>query len=134
MEIIAEIIFALLQVFGELFLQVVVEALIEFGLHGLGDAFKRQKPPHPLLAAFGYALLGAAAGAISLCIFPQRFIAAPWLRILNLAVTPIAASSIMAAIGAWRRRNDKDLIRLDRFAYGFLFAFAMAIVREMWGR
>lgn len=134
MEIIFEILFGLLQVFGEIFLQIVIEALVEFGLQGLREPFRRAKPLHPLLAAAGYALLGAAAGAISLWIFPQRFIATPWLRTLNLVITPIAAGAVMSAIGMWRRKNDKELIRLDRFAYGFLFAFAMAIVRATWGR
>jgi hypothetical protein len=35
----------------------------------------------------------------------------------------------MSAIGIWRRRRGKELIRLDRFAYGYLFALAMGIIR-----
>jgi hypothetical protein len=30
--------------------------------------------------------------------------------------------------------QEGQLIRLDRFAYGFLFALAMALVRYTWGR
>ena len=39
----------------------------------------------------------------------------------------------MAGIGAWRRRRDQELIRLDRFAYGYLFALAMAAIRFAFG-
>jgi hypothetical protein len=133
MEIIFEILFAVLEVVGELLLQIVLEALFEFGLQGICELFRRPKPLHPSLAAIGYAILGAVAGAISLGIFPHRFIATPWLRIVNLVVTPIAAGAVMAAIGAWRRKRHDELIRLDRFAYGFLFALAMAVVRITWG-
>ena len=132
MEIVFEILFVLLQFVGELVLQVILEALAELGLHSVRETFRRPKPSHPALAAVGYAILGAAAGAISLWLFPQLFIDTPRLRILNLLVTPVAAGAVMASIGAWRRKRDKELIRLDRFAYGFLFALAMALVRFVW--
>jgi hypothetical protein len=35
----------------------------------------------------------------------------------------------MGAIGAWRRRRDKAVIRLESFAYGYCFALSMALVR-----
>jgi len=41
------------------------------------------------------------------------------MRIANLIITPIAAGGAMGALGAWRRRRNEELIRLDRFAYGF---------------
>ena len=78
MEILLELLFAVLQVAGELLLQIVVEGLVELGLHGVGERLRPRKPLHPLLAAVGYAVLGAAAGAISLWLFPQRFIDTPW--------------------------------------------------------
>jgi hypothetical protein len=40
----------------------------------------------------------------------------------------------MASVGAWRRRRELETIRLDSFAYGFCFAFFMALVRFAWGR
>jgi hypothetical protein len=45
----------------------------------------------------------------------------------------VLAGVAMAALGAWRRRRDEEPILLDRFAYGFLFAFVMAAVRFFWG-
>jgi hypothetical protein len=133
-ELFFELLFALLQVVGELLLQVILEALFELGLHSFGNWFHRPKPLHPSLAATGYAILGAVAGAISLWAFPQQFIAAVWLRNLNLVVTPVAAGAVMGVIGTWRRARHKEVIRLERFAYGFLFAFAMAVVRFLWAR
>ena len=132
MEILAEIAFALLQVVGELVLQMVFELLAELGVRGVGETFRRSRPANPLLAAVGYAVLGAAAGGLSLLMFPSSVIDSPTLRVANLVCTPLAAGAVMSLVGAWRRRKDQELIRLDRFAYGFLFALAMALVRFAW--
>jgi hypothetical protein len=132
-EIIFELLFLLFQFVGEIVLQIILEALFELGLHIVREPFRRPKPLHPTLAAIGYTILGAVAGAISLWVFPKLFIATAWLRVVNLIVTPVAAGTVMTAIGHWRSTRDKELIRLDRFAYGFLFALGMAVVRFVWG-
>ena len=36
-------------------------------------------------------------------------------------------------LDAWRRRREDELVRLDKFAYGYLFALAMALVRFYFG-
>jgi predicted lysophospholipase L1 biosynthesis ABC-type transport system permease subunit len=132
-EILVEILFALLQVLGEIVLQMIFELLAELGLRSVREPFRRPKPLHPALAAIGYAIFGAIAGAASLWLLPTLVITVEWLRVANLAITPVIAGSLMGAFGAWRRRRNEELIRLDRFAYGFLFAFAMALVRFWWG-
>ena len=35
----------------------------------------------------------------------------------------------MDGLGAWRARRGDELLRIDRFAYGYLFSFALALVR-----
>jgi hypothetical protein len=129
MEILFEILFGLLHFFGEFVLQMVVEVLAELGLLGLREPFRRPKPLHPIFAAFCYVALGALLGGFSLVLFPSQFIHSHPGRVVNLMLTPLAAGLAMAAIGAWRLRRGKDTIRLDRFAYGYLFALAMGLVR-----
>ena len=131
MEIIGELLLALFEFIAELVLQIVFEAVAELGLHTLRQPFRRL---NPWLAGFGYVILGAIAGAVSLWLFPALFIKKPWLRVLNLVATPLAAGALMAALGEWRRRRNEVLILLDRFSYGFLFAFSMALVRFIWGK
>ena len=128
MEFLFELLFEFL---GELLLQVVAEVLFEVGLRSLAAPFKRR--PNPYLASIGYVLFGAAAGGLSLWLFPSLFIGSPTGRVANAIVTPFIAGGCMAAIGAWRRRRDQDLILLDRFAYGYLFALVMALVRLRFG-
>jgi hypothetical protein len=128
MEIIFEVLF---QFVGEVLLQILLEALAELGLHSVREPFR--KPPNPWLAAIGYTTFGVIAGALSLWAFPALFIASHNVQIVSLVFTPIIAGIAMAALGAWRRRRDQDIIRLDKFAFGYLFALAMAIVRFTFG-
>ncbi len=118
-----EFIFGLL---GEFLLQVIGEALVEIGCHSLAERFRR--PPNPWLAAIGFALLGAIVGGLSLLAFPDNLVPEAW-RVANLLATPIAVGGVMVIMGAWRARRGEPVLRIDRFAYGYLFALCIALVR-----
>lgn len=128
MEIIFELLF---QFVFEFLLQIVFEVLAELGMHSVKEPFK--KPPNPWFAAIGYTILGTIAGALSLWIFPTLFLASENAQIAGLVLTPVVAGLAMAAFGAWRHRRNQTIIRLDKFAYGYLFALAMAVVRFAFG-
>lgn len=117
----------LFEIFGEILLQVFLEALAELGLHSVAAPFR--KPPTPWLAAIGYAIFGAVAGGVSLWLFPANLVTGETLRILNLVLTPIAVGLLMCAMGAWRTRRGQAVLRIDRFAYGYLFALSLALMR-----
>ena len=121
----------LLEIFGELLLQVFGEVLFELGLHSLSAVFRNE--PNPYLATIGYVVFGALAGALSLWMFPALFIGSDVGRVANAVVTPFVAGAVMVAIGAWRRRRGQQPVLLDRFAYGYLFALVMALVRLRFG-
>jgi hypothetical protein len=36
---------------------------------------------------------------------------------------------MMCLMGAWRARRGDDVLRIDRFAYGYVFALSLALVR-----
>jgi len=115
------------EIVGEFLLQALVETLAELGLHSLGEPFRR--PPNPWLAGLGYAIFGAIAGGITLWLLPDHMVRNEVLRKLNLLVTPLAAGGMMCLIGAWRARRGDDVLRIDRFAYGYVFALSLALVR-----
>ena len=116
----------LFEVFGEFIVQILLEALAEAGLHAMAEPLR--KPPNPWLAALGYLLFGTLVGGASVLVFPHNMVPEPW-RITNLLVTPVAAGVMMSALGAWRERRGQSRIRIDRFSYGYLFAFGLALVR-----
>ena len=117
----------LFEIVGEFLLQVLVEALAELGLHSLGEPFRRR--PNPWLAGLGYAIFGAVAGGITLWLLPDHMVRNEVLRKINLLATPLAAGGMMCLIGAWRARRGDDVLRIDRFAYGYVFALFLALVR-----
>lgn len=119
-----EILFELL---GELVLQVVVEALLQGGMHAVAAPFRKESSPW--LAALGYLFFGALAGGISLWFFPDYLMANAQWRVLSAACTPVAAGLCIAALGAWRARRGQAVLRIDKFAFGYLFALAFGLVR-----
>ncbi|MBC5768464.1 hypothetical protein [Ramlibacter albus] len=122
----------LLEFFGEFLLGAVIELLAEVGLH----AFKRpfQEKPSRLFAWIGYIVLGAAAGGLSLLVFPELFMRTHAGRIGYLLLAPVAVGLTMCLVGALRERKRQELIRLDKFGYGYLFALSLAAVRFAFGQ
>jgi hypothetical protein len=118
---------------AEFFLQILLEVFAEMGAHRLSGGARISKP-NPWLASIGYVVYGALAGLLSLWAFPAGFIDSPKGRLINLVVTPLAAGGLMGALGAWRKSRGQELVRLDHFTYGLLFALAMALVRFYWAK
>jgi hypothetical protein len=124
MEILFEFVFSFL---GEFVLQVLGQLFIEVGLHSLAEPFRKE--PNPWLAAVGYVVFGAVAGGLSLLVFPDYLVASKGLRVANAALSPIAAGLSMAAMGKWRAKRGQDVLRIDKFSYGYLFALSLGLVR-----
>ena len=120
MEIIIEVV---LQLLAEIFIQV----LFELGFHSLIEPFQRK--PSAVVSFVGYSMLGGLAGAASCVFFQELFVKGQVLQLLNLLVTPLIAGSVLAYLGKLRKKKGVELIRLDKFAYGFAFALAMALAR-----
>ncbi|RDZ29139.1 hypothetical protein [Lysobacter silvisoli] len=116
----------LLELLLEFVIQLVLEVLVELGLHG----FKRDRPAvPPVVSVVIYVLLGGGLGWLSLMLFPQQLISHPMAQMANLAITPVAVGLVLSVIGSWRSRRGGDLVRLDKFSYGYVFALAFALVR-----
>jgi hypothetical protein len=128
-EFILEII---VQFLLELLVQVVGQFLFEVGLHALAEPFR--KAPNPLVAAFGYVLLGVILGALTVWLFPAYMVKIPALRWVNLVLTPVLVGCCMWLLGVWRLKHGQCVLRIDRFSYGYLFALSVALVRFVWAR
>lgn len=117
----------MLELLAEFLLQMILEALAELGLHSVKEPFR--KPPNPWFAAVGYGIFGVIAGIISLFIVPHHLVQGGILRLANLIVSPLLAGLVMSLVGRWRVRQGQAIWRIDRFAYGYFFALALASVR-----
>ena len=116
----------LFELVGEFLLQVFGELLVELGLRALVEPF--QARPNAWFAAPAYLVFGAACGALSVWLVPYHLTPPVW-RLPNLVLTPVAVGGVMAALGHWRARRGQAAPLIDRFAYGYLFALALAVVR-----
>ena len=125
MEIVAELLLLILQ----FLIEVAGSALAELGLRSFGEPFVRREARNPVLAAVGYFMFGLLAGGLSLLIFPQPLARSERFHGINLVITPVMAGLTMSSFGRLLEKKGKTRLRLDSFAYGFLFAFAMALVR-----
>ena len=137
MEILGELLIRLLWFLVELLLELVIQFIFEVVVESISHVIHKLLGitiRKPLVAATVYAILGAAAGGISLLVIPTLMIQTQWGRWLNLAVTPLLCGLLMACIGSRRARKNEPVLRLDRFSYGWLFAMAMATVRFTWGK
>lgn len=125
----------------ELLLQIIFEFLLEFILQITGELFfevafrkvSAKRWEHEdfsaTISVLMYFGLGLITGWLSILIFPHSFIRSSRLHGISLIITPLLAGLTMSGIGWVRQWQGKLVIRLDTFAYGFIFAFGMALVR-----
>ncbi len=120
---------ALLNLVGEVLLQLLVEAAAELGWESVGQALGRRRPANPVLAGFGLVILGAATGYASTLLLPKHLFGPSRFPGISLVVAPVATGSIMQALGNWRTSNRHTHSLLATFWGGALFAFAMLAAR-----
>ena len=154
MEIIAEIIFAIFGGIIEFLFSAVFQAIAEL-LSFIGDALSSRKRgkaaapagqdarvasdarPSPLSAALMLAAYGAGgvcAGAISLWLSPNLFLAPGWQRYANLLLMPLICGALTQIADNMRERPDRKPPVANGFLRGFIFALAMTAVRFSFGK
>ena len=126
MEILLEL---LAQLLLEVLIELFPELVVELVWRSLREVLQPRAEKEPVLAFLGYALLGGAAGALSLLPFPDAFVHGSKWHGISLIVSPVLAGVGMSIVGWLRRRRGEPLIRLDTFPYAFSFAFGVALVR-----
>jgi len=118
----------ILQVFGELIFQLLLEVISEIGIRTFTGRM-RSPGDAPSTAFLDYLLLGGIIAAISLLFVPHHLISSPFGRIANMVLTPLLVGGFMMRLGSWRERRNQKLIRLDEFAFGYCFALEIALIR-----
>ncbi|HKG61407.1 MAG TPA: hypothetical protein VKB05_16725 [Pyrinomonadaceae bacterium] len=119
----------LLEILLELVLPLFAELLAEVALHELVRLPWAWKTGRVILTAIIYFGVGLVAGFISLLIFPEAFARSSTLPGISLVIIPVLGGLLMSYIAWFRVRTWDWTIRLETFAYGYLFAFAMTLLR-----
>ena len=125
-DLLAGLLGALLEIFGEFLLQM----LFELAAEALSGLIKYENQTRPAVSALGLAFAGAAAGLLSAWVFPHRLIATRVvLPGVSLVRAPLATGSVMHLLGKRLRLVGRYASDLATFRGGALFAFSMALIR-----
>jgi hypothetical protein len=129
-----DIFLLILEFFFEYFLGICFEVLVEIGIRRVTVGPWESRTINAVRAVAEYLGLGAVVGWFSVLFFPHSFIRSSRLHGISLIITPTLAGLTMSGIGWLRARYGSSRIRLDTFAYGFVFAFGMSLVRLLFTR
>ena len=47
----------------------------------------------------------------------------------RFSFTPLVIGFVMLLVGSWRAKHGLSVLRIERFAYGYLFALGLALIR-----
>ena len=119
----------LLQIFLEFLLQFVGGIITDVVLHALSRFIKSRRTLNVVVTLIMYLGVGLFVGWLSILIFPTAFVRSSNLHGISLLIMPVLAGFTMSAIGWIRQRQGKRRIRFETFSCGFVFAFAMALIR-----
>jgi hypothetical protein len=139
-ELLAALLQAILEFFGEMLLQLFAEFAVELFSRMVRALFAAVRPtaevkePDPVGAFILYTVLGGLMGLLSVKLVPAHLIHTSLHRWLNLVITPLIIGWAMASLGRWHDKNDRRVVGLDKFFSGWGFALAFAIARFMWCR
>jgi LytS/YehU family sensor histidine kinase len=128
-ELFVAILGGILELFGEVILQVLLEAVGSLFVRIIGNAFDGVGSESPILAAVGYLALGLVAGLASLFFLPHHLGHPSRFHGISLLISPLITGLIMSQVGAFLRRKDRTTVRIESFLYGFTFALGIAIIR-----
>jgi hypothetical protein len=113
----------------EVLLQFVGELIVELFIRTGASIPWVNKAATNLLTALVYFGIGAFIGWVSLWFFPKAFVRSESLHGISLVITPVLSGLMMAAIGWVRTQRGELALQIERFSYGFVLAFGMALIR-----
>lgn len=131
-DLLSALIGALLEIFGEAILEIVSALVASFLVRLLRPLFRTFSLSGPWEAALISAVLGTCLGVLSMAVFPHPIVHPSRLHGLSLILSPLLTGLAMSQIGNAIQKRRRKTVQIESFAYGFLFALAVAAVR-FWG-
>lgn len=112
-------------------LQFIFELVFQAIFEVLGDVVWRRlpEPARVLIKLLLTSAFAVLLGFLSTLVLPEPFISARPLAIAYVVLGPLLLAWLMARVGAWMERKEKRRSTLERFGYGWLFAFSFTLTR-----
>ncbi|WP_223923073.1 hypothetical protein [Geobacter sp. AOG2] len=129
----------MMEILIEIIGQAILYGTAEVCTAKIAKSISRSRAPEkskvsPISAAVIYAVVGYFAGLSSLLIFPKYLITDPNMRSMSIIVLPVLLGFLMSVIGRYLKKRCRDVVRLESFPYGFLFAFTFGIARVLFAK
>jgi hypothetical protein len=124
----------LFEILLEVVLPLIAEIFADAALNKVNRIVSRYEAVRVVLTAIMYFGAGLLAGFFSLLIFPTAFARSSRLPGISLVITPVLGGIVVSYIAWLRVRTSDWTIRLETFTYGFLFAFAMTLLRLLFSK
>lgn len=119
----------ILEIFGDVLLQLVLEVLAGVAERLLGRLTANEQIVRPLYSSVVYLFLGGVAGVLSVLVIPHRLARQTRSHGISLLISPLVTGAIMFQVGSFLRRAGKASARIESFANGFAFALGVAAIR-----
>ena len=117
----------LIELFGGLMMEGIAELISRFAVAVREPQAKASFVHVP--RAIVCELAGILAGAISLLFAGRHIISSPILRVVNLALTPLAMAGALVAWGRFLQKRDRERTPLNHFVCAYGFAVCYMLVR-----
>lgn len=124
-----DLIFALLEIFGEFVLQFGVEILVGIASRRIRRLRVSMRRQGTVFSTVLFVLFGFMAGGLSLLVFPHPLFHPSKLHGVSLLLSPVMTGFVMSGLGRAVQRRGRIPARIESFACGFSFALGMALIR-----
>ena len=132
-ELLAGLLLAIAELFADILAEVLLEMILEVITSLLarvfGKFFDAIFAYGPYFTAATVTALGIVSGYLSLMVFPHRLIHLSKLHGVSLLISPLLTGLVMFQIGRMLRDRGRRTTRIESFTYGYIFAFAVALIR-----
>lgn len=128
-ELFAALASALFEILGEVIIQVALEFLASLLARAARKLVSTSARQSLVFSGSLFAVFGAAAGLLSVRIFPHPLVHPSRIHGISLLISPVVTGLVMFATGRLDLKLGRKPTQIETFWIGFIFAFAVALVR-----
>src|SRR5215469_7497465 len=118
MELLVEILLGIFEFVFEVLLECASEATFNYFMRLIKDAFSDEGFTRPA-EAFGYFVLGAVIGRLSIFIMPFAIFGHSKFHRISILISPLLTAMVMSTLGTLQRQRGRPAMRMTNFGYAF---------------
>jgi hypothetical protein len=128
-ELLAGVLAAIAEALFEAIFEIAFEGLASLLIRAIAKLFKTVSDVNPVATTFALGMLGALVGSFSVLAHPHPLVHPSRFHGVSVIASPLITGLVMSQLGRLLRNHGKRVMSIESFGYGFVFAFAMALVR-----